>query len=86
MTAYLPPHGPSLTDWQRQAAAAVNPALQLLSVMTTPVTVAKLPAVGNAGTRACVSDATATTFASTVVGGGANVVPVFDNGTNWIIG
>ncbi len=36
--------------------------------------------------RAFVTDATATTFASTVAGGGANKVPVFSDGTNWIIG
>lgn len=38
------------------------------------------------GQRKSVTDATATTFASTVAGGGANIVPVFCNGTNWIIG
>lgn len=48
-------------------------------------TVATLPTVGTAGRRAYVTDANATTFASTVAGGGSNVVPVFDNGTNWII-
>ena len=36
--------------------------------------------------RAFVSDANATTFASVVAGGGANVVPVYSNGTNWLIG
>lgn len=38
------------------------------------------------GSRLYVTDATATTFASVVAGGGANVVPVFCNGSNWIIG
>ena len=33
-----------------------------------------------------VSDATATTFASTVAGSGANDVPVVCDRTNWIIG
>jgi hypothetical protein len=47
-------------------------------------TVATLP-TGAAGMRAYVTDATATTFYSTVAGGGANVVPVFHNGTNWVI-
>lgn len=36
--------------------------------------------------RSFVTDATATTFASTVAGGGANKVPVWSDGTNWIIG
>jgi hypothetical protein len=33
-----------------------------------------------------VTDANATTFATTVAAGGANNVPVVCNGTNWIIG
>ena len=47
--------------------------------------VANLPA-GAVGDRAHVTDANATTFNSIVAGGGANVVPVFFNGTNWVIG
>lgn len=47
-------------------------------------TVATLP-TGAAGMRAYVTDATATTFMSTVAGTGSNVVPVFHNGTNWVI-
>lgn len=39
-----------------------------------------------AGTRDFVTDATATTFASTVAGSGGNKVPVVFDGTNWIIG
>lgn len=39
-----------------------------------------------AGARAFVTDATVTTFASTVVGGGSNGVPVYSDGTNWKIG
>lgn len=38
------------------------------------------------GARLIVTDANATTFASAVVGGGANTVPVYSNGTNWRIG
>lgn len=57
-------------------------------VKVTAVTVANLPsaATAGAGARATVSDATATTFASTVTGGGANIVPVYSDGTNWKIG
>ena len=52
------------------------------------VTVANLPAAGTVGngTRYFVTDATATTFASVVAGGGANNVPVYSDGTNWRIG
>lgn len=49
-------------------------------------TVATLPAVGNKGARGFVTDATSTTFASAVAGGGANNVPVYDDGTIWRIG
>ena len=59
-----------------------------LNAKMTPVTVANLPAAGTigSGAKAFVSDATATTFASIVAGGGANVVPVYSDGTNWRIG
>jgi len=55
---------------------------------TSITTVASLPTASttNAGTRTFVSDATVTTFGSTVVGGGTNTVPVYSNGTNWKIG
>jgi hypothetical protein len=51
-------------------------------------TVAALVAAGTAGAgaRAVVTDANATTFHDIVAGGGANVVPVFSDGTNWRIG
>jgi len=48
-------------------------------------TVATLP-TGSQGMKAFVSDATATTFASVVAGGGANPIPVYHDGTNWRIG
>lgn len=53
-----------------------------------PITVANLPSASVAGKyqKLTVSDATVTTFASTVVGGGANTVPVYSDGTNWKIG
>jgi len=49
---------------------------------------ASLPACGAAttGGMAWVTDANATTFLSTVAGGGANKVPVSCDGTNWVIG
>jgi hypothetical protein len=49
-------------------------------------TVTEIGLPGLTGVRAVVTDATATTFASIVAGGGANVVPVYDDGTNWRIG
>ena len=49
---------------------------------------ADLPAAAEAGVgaRAFVTDASATTFASTVSDGGSNAVPVYSDGTNWKIG
>ena len=57
-------------------------------VKQAPVLVSQLPAAATvgAGTRGFVSDATSTTFASAPVGGGANTVPVYSDGTNWLIG
>jgi hypothetical protein len=55
---------------------------------TSPVLLSELPnpaAVG-AGARAFVSDANDTAFGSVANGGGANNIPVFSNGTNWLIG
>lgn len=50
-------------------------------------TVATLPTAASFPyARAFVSDANATTFNSTVAGGGANKVPVWSDGTNWKIG
>jgi len=49
--------------------------------------VASLPsAASNTYARCFVTDANATTFNSIVAGGGANKVPVWSNGTNWLIG
>lgn len=56
------------------------------TVKTKVYTVGTLPTVGVQGARALVTDATVTTFASIVAGTGGNIVPVFDDGTNWRIG
>lgn len=48
-------------------------------------TVAALP-VGTVGQRAYVTDALTPTYGATVAGGGAVVIPVFFNGTAWIVG
>lgn len=57
-------------------------------VKSGSTTVASLPAAGTvgAGARHFVTDAFATTFLSTVAGGGANKVPVVSDGVNWLIG
>lgn len=73
----------SVPEWIRQAAIAIN---SLITNTQYVGTVAKLPANAAQGARGFVTDATATTFASVVAGGGANKVPVCFDGTNWIIG
>jgi hypothetical protein len=52
----------------------------------TGLKVAGLPPAGSIGRRRFVIDATVTTFASVVAGGGGNVVPVYDDGITWRIG
>jgi hypothetical protein len=54
------------------------------TVRTGGYTVATLPAAGAAGRRAYVTDATLPTYLGVLVGGGAVVCPVFDNGTAWV--
>lgn len=48
--------------------------------------VAGLPAAGTAGRRAYVTNALTPVTLSAVVSGGLVTVPVFDNGTAWIVG
>ena len=66
---------------QLSTASGIIPALTVYTVATLPSA-----ATSGMGARAFVSDANATTFASTVAGGGANKVPVYSDGTNWKIG
>jgi hypothetical protein len=51
-------------------------------------TVGQLPSasLSGSGAKLFVTDASATTFASIVVGGGSNKVPVYSDGTDWRIG
>jgi len=68
------------------AAGAAN-----LAAFQTPTTVAALPAAASSqGQRRTVTDAnvaySSANLATTVAAGGANVVPVWCNGTNWLIG
>jgi hypothetical protein len=59
-------------------------------VQQSPVTVSNLPAAASStGYRYMVSDSTVAAsgnFGATVAGSGSNVVPVFSDGTNWLIG
>ena len=55
-------------------------------VRSNVYTVATLPTAGTAGRTAFVSNALTPVFGSAVVGSGAVTVPVYDNGTAWIVG
>ncbi len=57
-----------------------------LKTATTVVGSLPAAATAGAGARHMVTDANSTTFNSIVATGGANVVPVFSDGTNWRIG
>lgn len=52
--------------------------------LATAFTVGTLPVAGVAGRMAYVTDATAPTYLGALVGGGAVVCPVFDNGAAWV--
>ena len=56
-------------------------------LLTSLLTISQLPAANSVpGTRAMVSDASNGVFRAVVVGGGATIVPVHSDGTNWVIG
>lgn len=57
-------------------------------IKTTAITVAELESAATlgAGARSFVSDADTTTFGTIVSGGGSNNIPVFSNGSNWLVG
>lgn len=74
-------HLKALQAWANVIAAALG------QTGATVTVVGSLPsASGKTGVRYFVTDATVTTFMSTVVGGGASKVPVVSDGTNWKIG
>lgn len=79
---------PALFDYLKKLQAWIATAQSAFAQTgTTVTTVAGLPAAsGCQGARYLVSDANATTFNSIVATGGANIVPVFSNGTTWRIG
>ena len=63
-----------------------TPAMIMDTLTTNSFTVATLPAAGIAGRRTHVTNALLPVWGSTVAGGGSVKVPVFDNGSNWIVG
>ena len=74
--------------WSFYGEAGAGKAEVLDGVQTGVVAVGSLPTPSAAiqGLRMMVNNATVTTFASVVAAGGANIVPVYCDGTNWRIG
>lgn len=70
------------------ALVQINGQVSAGVVKTGVYTTGTIPtaAAAGAGARAFVTDATSTTFAAAYVGGGANAVPVYSDGTSWYIG
>jgi hypothetical protein len=85
-------YGEKLTNTLRLFFNQLNSTLVVLTdayiTNTSVTTVAKLPTASTTytGVRTFVSDATSTTFGSTVAGGGSNTVPVYCTGTSWKVG
>jgi len=80
---YAADYSANFTDRSLVDSAHVNRKVGL-----TGYTVATLPGTPTTGQREYVTDSTVAAsgnFGATVVGGGANTVPVFFDGTNWII-
>ena len=72
-------------------SSAISGVNLALANRTAPIAVGSLPAAaaGNAGERRMVNDSNATMTAgigAVVAAGGANVVPVYSDGTDWRIG
>lgn len=69
-------------------AEAQTGTVRPLQIKYTPQTVASLPvaSTAGAGARMFVSDALTPVFGSAVTGGGAVNVPVYSDGTNWMVG
>ena len=78
--------GNSSVTSMRAPGLTMTVGLKWINNGTQTVAALVAAATAGAGARAMVTDANATTFHSIVAGGGANVVPVFSDGTNWRIG
>lgn len=77
------------TSWDSSGNIVSNASIQAGTYLKTgSTTVGSLPSAAGAGvgTRHMVTDANSTTFGATAVGGGANIMPVFSNGSAWLIG
>ena len=81
--------GRSTPPWRNYIEQLDNRLRLLIKMLGTgSTTVSQLPSAATvgAGARAFVTDATSTTFHSTVAGSGSNKVPVVSDGSSWLIG
>jgi hypothetical protein len=93
MSLALPQPGPKYDPQnEAQARTQISQSVTQLQADTVKlkavaiVTFANLPASPTEGQRALITDCNSTTFLAAAAGGGANIVPVFYNGTAWKIG
>ena len=79
----------NITGGNVSVTAALSVTGNILTSKTiTPIvtTVGSLPTAYGTGSRATVTDATSISFRAVAIGGGANTVPVFWDGSTWRIG
>ena len=77
--------GTSITATGNVSGGNITTANYVKTTTKTVATLASAATVG-AGSRSFVSDATSNAFGATAVGGGSSAVPVWSNGTDWLIG
>lgn len=85
----VPLYSPSAGDGRKFSLTTLNAFLaDYFEPSVVPTTVANLPspATSGAGARRFVTDSSTATFNAVPSGGGANIVPVFSNGTEWRVG
>lgn len=69
----------------RPAAGGDTGVFNVKTVRTSAGAFSTLPGTPVEGMRCAVTDSSTSTYGATVTGGGANHVPVYYNGTNWIV-
>jgi len=82
---------PNITSVGTLSSLNVTSTITAATVKTTATTYSELPtaSAAGAGSRQFITDSTLESlgnFGEIVAGGGANAVPVFSDGTNWLIG
>ncbi len=81
-------HTANIYEWQNSAGTALASIGPAGTMRVVPVAVGSLPSAATAGVgaRHFVNDALAPTILTTVTAGGSAEVPVYSDGTNWLVG